>query len=148
MMLQEGVPILGRRAGCSDATQVGLNGVFGHREAEFEEFASDTFSAPTRLFGRDPSNQRDEVRGELRTTSSGASLDAPEESEPLAVPPEQGLGLEDQKGLSPRAEAAGEEQQGETVGAGAAWPLKLALKDEKLLTEQGILEYKLGFGAG
>ncbi len=46
------------------------------------------------VFSRDPMNQRDEVWGEMRPTSSRASLDAPKVFEPLAVPAEQGIGFE------------------------------------------------------
>ncbi len=63
------------------------------------------------------------------------------------MPTEESLGLEHEKGMSPRAEAAGEVQQGATVGAGQVWPLHLALKDEQLLREQGILEYEFGLVA-
>src|SRR5512142_1103079 len=51
MILQEGVPILGRGPRWSPAPQVSLDGVLGYAESEFEEFAADAFGAPERILG-------------------------------------------------------------------------------------------------
>jgi hypothetical protein len=82
-----------------------------------EEFTTDAFGTPTRILGRHLLNQRDKFLGERRPTWAGVTLEPPEESEPLAMPMQKGLGFKDQEGFIPRGKLAVEEQEGETVSA-------------------------------
>jgi hypothetical protein len=149
MILQERVPILGRRMRGPDVPQVGLEGGLGDAKTEFQEFAADPFGTPGGILGCHWLNQVDQVLSETGPTSAGATLEAPEEPAPLASPREQGVGFEDHKGLLPRAKAAREKQEAEAVSASETRVLDLALdaQRDELLTEQGILEQELGLGA-
>jgi hypothetical protein len=126
-----------------------LDGVLGDRASEFEEFAADAFGPPPWILGSHLLNQPHKVARQTRPTQRGPAPETPEEFETAAVPAEQGIGFENQESLFPRLKAAGEEQQGETVGAGQAGFLDLALdaKREEWLAQQGILQHEIRFGA-
>ncbi len=83
----------------------------------------------------------------MRATRSGVTLEAPEELEPLTLPMEERVGLENQESLLPGGETAGKEQKGEVVAAGEARFLDLALEDDELLPEQRIFKQELRLGA-
>lgn len=109
MILQEGVPILGMHMGRPDPTKVGMDGVLGDANSEFEEFAANTFRPPAGILGRHLLNQRDQLLGETRTARSGTTLETPVKSESLTVPAEERVGLKDQESLFPRGKPAGEQ---------------------------------------
>ena len=50
VILQEDGPGLRGRFGWANLGDVGLNGVFGNRDTEFEEFAANAFSTPQSVF--------------------------------------------------------------------------------------------------
>lgn len=118
MVFQERVPILGRRPKGTEAPEVGLDGVLGQMESEFEEFAPKALRAPQRILGSDRLNQDCEIWRETGTPSPCATLETPEQFETRAVSAEQGVGLEDQEGLFPRLKAAGKEPRGRDVRGG------------------------------
>ncbi len=89
-------------------------------------------------------NQRDEFWRKTRTTRAGTTLEPPEELEPRTMPAEERLRLENEEGLLPGWEAAGEEQEGEAVPAGQARFVDLASKDDELLAEESVLEQEFG----
>ncbi len=81
-----------------------------------------------------------------RTTRAGTTLEPPEEPEPLAMPAEQSIRLENQEGLLPGFQPTGEEQPGEAVPTSHSWFLDLALQNGQLLAEQSVLEHEFGLG--
>ncbi len=126
--------------------KVGVKGGLRHREPECEEFAADPLGPPERILARDRLNQVDQVLRETRPTSAGATPEVPEALEPCTMPAEERLWLENEEGLRPGWEAAGEEQEGEAVAAGQARLVDLALKDDELLPEESVLEQEFGLG--
>jgi hypothetical protein len=55
--------------------------------------------------------------------------------------------LENEQQVSPLFQTAGQEKKGETVSSGQAWSIDLALEDQELLAQQGVLEQELRPGA-
>jgi hypothetical protein len=125
-----------------------LDRVLGHGETELEELAVYAFGAAQRIRGGHLLNQGHEVLGETRTTSPAATREAPEEVEPLTGPAKERIGLENQQPLFPVLPVAGQEEKGETVSAGEAWFLDMALdaQREEWLTQEGILRDEIGLG--
>jgi len=62
------------------------------------------------------------------------------------MPPQHGIGLDDQQRLSPGAQAAGQQHQERPVGAGAARALASPLQDDQLLPKERVLEDEFGLG--
>jgi hypothetical protein len=63
------------------------------------------------------------------------------------MPAQDGLGLDDEKGLAPGAQATGEQDQERTVGRSAPRAFHTAAEDDYLVTEEGILHQQLGLAA-
>jgi hypothetical protein len=93
---------------------------------------------------RQRSVDKSKVAHETRTTSASVNIEAPEELEPPAMLAGQGIGLENQDKASAIPQAAGQEWKNKAVGASEASFPDLALQEEELLAEQGILEQQLG----
>ena len=68
VILQERTAILGRRARRPDTPQIGVDSIFRHVQAEFEEFAADPLGTPGRILGGHLFNQVDQILVEARTT--------------------------------------------------------------------------------
>src|SRR6266481_5421757 len=75
MDTQEGAPSLGGRPGSLDHVlrDTGLSDF----KAEFEQLAMDTGGAPQGSISAHPSDQRAQVRVDLRSTSNGAGVPSP-----------------------------------------------------------------------
>src|SRR5205823_12164706 len=75
MVTQEGAPSLGGRPGSLDHVlrDTGLSDF----KAEFEQLAMDTGGAPQWIVSAHPSDQRAQVRVDLRSTSKGAGFPSP-----------------------------------------------------------------------
>jgi hypothetical protein len=76
-----------------------------------------------------------------------AGLEPPKWPETLAMPAKQRIGLEDEEGFLPTPDPAGEEGEPAAIGWGEAWLLTLAMKDNELLAEGGVLGNELGIAA-
>ena len=63
------------------------------------------------------------------------------------MPAQEGIGLEDEDGFPPNPDPAGEEDEPEPVGWGEAWLADLAMEEDKLLAEEGVLGNELGLAA-
>lgn len=75
-----------------------LNGPFRDGEAEFEEFPPDAFSTPQTIFCGHALNQDDGLGGQCGTTAAVTRPALAEQSKALAMPAQEGVGFEDQKG--------------------------------------------------
>lgn len=67
------------------------------------------FSAPQTIFCRQTLNQGDCFREQFRATAVMARLEFPKEPKALAMPTEEGVGFENQKGFFPVFHASSEE---------------------------------------
>jgi hypothetical protein len=63
------------------------------------------------------------------------------------MPAKHRIGPEDEDGFLPTLDPAGEEDEPEAVGWGEAWLLNLAMDDNELHAEEGVLGNKLGIAA-
>ena len=75
----------------------------------------------------------------------GTRLPAPALAKELAVPPQQGVGLDDEQGMMPNAEAAGQQHQQGPVSWRATRALDATPQDDELLTEERILSDEFRF---
>jgi hypothetical protein len=63
------------------------------------------------------------------------------------MPAQEGIGLEDEDGFLPTLDPAGKEDEPEAIGWGEAWLVNLAVEDDELLAEEGVLGNMLGIAA-
>ncbi len=100
MVTQEGAPSLGGRPGSLEHVlrDAGLSDL----KAEFEQLAMDTGGAPQWIVSAHPSDQRAQVRVDLRSTSKGAGFPPPISPEAGPVPAHKGLRPDDRDGLEDR----------------------------------------------
>ena len=61
--------------------------------------------------------------------------------------PQERIGLEDEEGFLPTPDPAGEEDEPEAIGWGETWLVNLAVEDDELLAEEGVLGNEFGIGA-
>src|SRR6516164_5317082 len=100
MVTQEGAPSLGGRPGSLDHVlrDAGLSDF----KAEFEQLAMDAGGAPQWIVSAHPSDQRAQVRVDLRSTSKGAGFPPPISAETGPMPAHKGLRPDDRDGLEDR----------------------------------------------
>lgn len=132
----------------SDLTNVFLNRGFGDREAQLEKFPLDPFGMPQLIVLGHLLDQSDRVRGECAASAPMARLELPEEAKSLAMPAQERVRLEDEGGVFPMLDAAGQQDQPQTIRSGKGWLLDLSMEDEELLAEHGVLCDEFGFAAG
>jgi hypothetical protein len=63
------------------------------------------------------------------------------------MPAKQRIGFDDKEGFLPPPGPAGEEDEPEAIGWGETWLANLAVEDDELLAEEGILGNELGIAA-
>ncbi len=63
------------------------------------------------------------------------------------MPAEKGVGLDDEEGLLPEGRRSGEEKQPEAISVAELGAFDLALQDDQLLPQEGVLGDKLGLAA-
>jgi hypothetical protein len=64
------------------------------------------------------------------------------------MPAQERIGLEDEEGFLPSLDPAGEEEdKPEAIGWCEAWLVNLAVEDDELLAEEGVLGNELGIAA-
>ena len=63
------------------------------------------------------------------------------------MPAQERIRLEDEEGFLPTPDSAGEEDEPEAIGWGEAWLVNLAVKDDELLAEEGVLRNEFGIAA-
>jgi len=108
MVAQESSPGLAGSSRRPHAAYVLLDGRPGHMDVQLQEFPADALDAPQAVDRGHRTDQRDCVRrdGGAMRRCCGTGLLTPETAKELAMPPEQGVGLDDEQGLAPGAEAA------------------------------------------
>ena len=60
------------------------------------------------------------------------------------MPAQERIRLEDEDGFLPTPDPAGEENEPKAIGWGEAWLVNLAVEDNELLAEEGVLGDELG----
>src|SRR4029453_7562061 len=141
MVTQEGAPSLGGRPGSLDHVlrDTGLSDF----KAEFEQLAMDTGGAPQWIVSAHPSDQRAQVRVDLRSTSKGAGFPLPISPEAGPVPAHKGLRPDDRDGLEDRWKPSIQHDQEQAIPIceldATSHP---ALQHNQLMTERRVLGLK------
>src|SRR5207247_2194360 len=100
MVTQEGASSLGGRPGSLE--HVLRDPGLSDSKAEFEQLAMDTGDAPQWIVSAHPSDQRAQVRVDLRSTSKGAGFPSPISPEAGPMPAHKSLRPDDCDGLEDR----------------------------------------------
>ncbi len=140
---EEGRPRLPARARGLVTAQVGLEGALGDGHPQLQEFAADALGTPERVVGRQQPDQGDRLRRERRASRPRARLAPPERAETRAMSAQQGLGLDEEQGLPPGADAAREQHQERQIRPRHGHTLDAAAQHQQLLAQQGVLGEQL-----
>ena len=116
-------------------------------DTEFHEFATDALHAPEAVLPGHLLDQGDGFRGYPGAPTPIAGLEPPEQPEALAMPAQERTGLEDEDGFLPMPDPADEEDEPEAIGWGGPRLPNLAVEDDELLAEEGVLGNELGIAA-
>jgi hypothetical protein len=122
-----------RRRAVSSATAIPLK--FGDFESQFQELALDSGSTPTRILGRQGSDEIAKLRGDFRSAATTARKEEPVPAETRAMPAHDGLGLHDRQHARPSRPATPEAQPEETIAKAQPGSRILKLEDADLLPE-------------
>jgi hypothetical protein len=63
------------------------------------------------------------------------------------MPAQERIGLEAEEGLLPTPDPPGEEDEPKAIGWGEPWLVNLAVEDDELLAEEGVLRNEFGIAA-
>jgi hypothetical protein len=63
------------------------------------------------------------------------------------MPGQEGVRLEDEERLLPTVDLAAEEDEPEAIGLGEPWLVNVAVEDDELLAEEGVLRNEFGIAA-
>ena len=100
--------------------------------------------APERIRQTHSTNEGSELwidRGPATATASAPP--APVEPEPLSVPADDGLRLDDDEHLFPAAPSAAEHGPEGSIKVGEGWPRRHGLEDRELMPKSQVLEGEL-----
>jgi hypothetical protein len=131
-------PILAGCSGWPGLTHIIPYRAFGDIEAELEQFALDTLRAPEQVLAGQLLDQVNGLERELGLRTLGPGFAFPEQTQAYAMPAQEVFGLDNQEGVFPVGDTAGEQQQPEAVAAIQVRAFDLTGKDDELLAQQGI----------
>ena len=120
------------------------DGAFGDLKAELLDLAVDARCTPRRMLGGHPANEGSDLRRRARSSSAAPRLPAPVPPEPLAMPADDGLGLDDGERLLPSRPAAAQGKPEESIGRAETRSRLLPSEDSKLLSEREVLQDQVG----
>jgi hypothetical protein len=80
-------------------------------------------------------------------TTPMLGLVSPEVLEHVAMPAQQGIGLDNQQGLSPGGELTGKQHQEQTIFPSEPRSFALSSEHDQRVAQQGIFEEEVGFAA-
>jgi hypothetical protein len=146
---EEGCPCLSsvsRRHLPSSLAQLAPDCAAVDLQTELEQLAPDAFGAPPSILHRHSLEQRDGFLVNATLTSWPLRCVPPEELEPSTVPLEQGVGFDDQQRLFPMRQPTRQHDQETAVKCCEGRVFYLALKDDKLLAQQGVFRDEFRFG--
>ena len=113
-------------------------------QAELLDLAVDARRAPGRILGGHPANEGPDLGRCARSSSAGPRLPAPVPPEPLAMPADDGLGLDDGERFPPSRPAAAQGKPEESIGRAETRSRLLPSEDSKLLSEREVLQDQVG----
>jgi len=115
----------------------------GDLNAQLLQFPVNPRRAPEGVGARHPPDQRSDLRGDGRAALTiSPALPGPIPREPGAMPPDNGLGLDQGEGFSPAAPHSAQKDPEQPVGDSQAWTRRGALEDSELVTQREVLEHQ------
>ena len=142
VVLDEGRPPLAATAVLADGAHVLLHGPLADLDAELQELAPDPFGPPKSVLGRHLPDQADGLGGDPAFDAPGLGSPTPEHAKPLAMPPQDGLGLHNGQGAAPRGQHRGCEQEAKPVERRESRMRRLPAQDHDLVPEHRVLDDK------
>ena len=125
-----------------------LNRALGNADSQPEQFPADAFGAPREILACHLLNQGDGLRCEFRPFGFRTRLASPNEMEPLAMAAQEQVRLEDQEGVSPMVDAAGQQDQPEPIGLSEARFFDLTVLDNVPGVRRSRVRVEFSFGDG
>jgi len=142
MVSQEREPVLGGVASPRQpARQIAGHGAFGDVEAQLEQFAVDSGSAPGGVLARHPPDDLEHVA--IDSAPAATRAQAPVEPEAGAMPADDGLGLDHDQRIGPARPKAPQSQPEQAVEVVQAGPWMFALEHGDLLAQGKNLQTKI-----
>ena len=137
---EEGPPGLAVLPARTDGPHVLLDRPLAHADAEREQFAADPFGAPQPVGRGHGLDQVDELHAQPPPCPPPPGRMVPEEGEQVAMPAEEGVGLDHREGIAPRGVQPGQEHQDKPVLSVETWARwRRASEYEDLLAEERVL---------
>lgn len=119
--------------------QVFENGIVADGKAELAQFALNPLRRPERIFLLQPSNKLNQWPVNSRATGF-SGLPPPVELKPLAVPTDDGFGLDDHQRFLPFSKNSEQPDPEDAICICNSGPFDVALLDEQLLPENQIFK--------
>ena len=124
-----------------------LNGPLTYVNIQLEEFATNPFRSPQSILARHLLDQGDGFSRDFWFDRSCSGLVFPIELEPLTMPTEERLWLNDEKRLLPGSNHPGQKHQDHPVRFGTGWSFHLSTKNNELLTEKSVFCHEFGLAS-
>ena len=115
VVLKKGLPGLPRPVARADGPHILLDLPLADADPELEQFATDPFGAPEHVSTGHGPNQVDDLGAQPSGSVHPSGLASPEEGEQVAMPAEEGVGLNQMEGVAPRGRHVGQQHQEESV---------------------------------
>jgi len=116
------------------------DGALGDLQAELLDLAVNAGRAPARILSGHPANEGADLGRCARSSSAAPRRPAPVPPEPLAMPADDGLGLDDGQRLLPSRPAAAQGKPEDSIGRAETRSRLLPSEDSKLLAEREVLQ--------
>jgi hypothetical protein len=140
VVLDEGRPRLAATATLADRAHVLLHGPLADLGAELQELAANPFGTPHPIVGRHLPDQTDGLGFDPAFDVPGPRSPASEHAKPLAMPPQDDLGLHNGQSDAPRGQHRGCEQEAKPVTHRESRMRRLFAQDHDLLSEHRVLD--------
>ena len=127
--------------------QITGDGGLGDFEPQFQELAVNPRSAPSRILGRQGSDEIAKLRGDFRSAATAARQEAPVAAEPGAMPAHDGLRFHDHQRARPFRPPTPEAQPEETIAKPQPGSGVLTFEDADLLPQGDELHSQVMSGA-
>jgi hypothetical protein len=133
----------------SKPAHVLLDGPLRHVDAELQQLTSNPFGSRERVLVDESSNQLDRLRGDSRRRGRWRpGSRSPEQTETLAVPTEDGVGLHEKYGVAPARNEMSENHEERPVVSRELRLLRRPHHDDELLAEERVLREEFFRRAG
>ncbi len=133
VVVQERHPLLPSWSWCVKMSHVLLDGPLAHLHAELQKFSTNPLSTPEPIHCCHRLDQADGFCSDLRRVRSGLRPALPEQAKELAMPTQQCVWLNNNKGLLPCANQPGQEHEEHSIRLATSRSFRLPMKNEELL---------------